>query len=214
MKKNSLMVGMAAMVAATQLFTACSSDGLEVQNAPQAEQSNIISLTSALQNGSRKASRRATSDPQTTQLNTAVKVGAFGVAGDATITNGNNNQYSVEVNGDLSATAEMTWPATGDVNIYAYAPYQEGWAYDTANSFSVATDQSTEAGYLASDLVYGTPTSNPVSQTEDAIALGFTHKLAKLNITIQKAEGAALDLTGGSVTINNTGDTNSTITIR
>ena len=193
MKK--MFFAMAALVASMTAVTSCSSD--EVNNGVSGQKGNTISLTSTFQT-------RATSDPQTTQLSTNVTVGAFGVANDATITNGDNNQYAVETTGTLTATNDMTWPLEGSVNIYAYAPYQAGWAYNDDNDFAVATDQTTEAGYLASDLVYGVPVSNPVAQTEDAIALGFTHKLAKINITIQKAEGSTIDLTAASVTIINT----------
>lgn len=188
------------VLAASQMLTACSSEDANISSANMASQGNAISLTSAL----RSSSRRVAADPQTTQLNTAVKVGAFGVSGNATITNGNNNQYSVETNGNLTTTTEMTWPTEGNVNIYAYAPYQSGWTYNAANAFAVATNQTDAAGYLASDLVYGTPASNPVAQTSETVALGFTHKLAKLNITIQQAEDSQLDLSTASVTIMNT----------
>lgn len=200
MKKNQLFTGIVMVLAASQMLTACSSEDANISSANMASQGNAISLTSAL----RSSSRRVAADPQTTQLNTAVKVGAFGVSGNATITNGNNNQYSVETNGDLTTTAEMTWPTEGSVSIYAYAPYQSGWTYNAANAFAVATNQTDAAGYLASDLVYGTPASNPVAQTSETVALGFTHKLAKLNITIQQAEDSQLDLSTASVTIMNT----------
>ncbi len=200
MKKNQLFTGIVMVLAASQMLTACSSEDANISSANMASQGNAISLTSAL----RSSSRRVAADPQTTQLNTAVKVGAFGVSGNATITNGNNNQYSVETNGNLTTTTEMTWPTEGNVNIYAYAPYQSGWTYNAANAFAVATNQTDAAGYLASDLVYGTPASNPVAQTSETITLGFTHKLAKLNITIQQAEDSQLDLSTASVTIMNT----------
>ncbi len=200
MKKNQLFTGIVMVLAASHMLTACSSEDANISSANMASQDNAISLTSALWS----SSRRVAADPQTTQLNTAVKVGAFGVSGNATITNGNNNQYSVETNGNLTTTTEMTWPTEGNVNIYAYAPYQSGWTYNAANAFAVATNQTDAAGYLASDLVYGTPASNPVAQTSETVALGFTHKLAKLNITTHQAENSQLDLSTASVTIMNT----------
>lgn len=193
MKK--MFFAVAAFVASMTAVTSCSSD--EMKSETLGQKGNTISLTSTIQT-------RATSDPQTTQISTNVTVGAFGVANDATITNGDNNQYAVETTGTLTATNDMTWPTEGSVNIYAYAPYQAGWTYNGDNAFAVATDQTTEAGYLASDLVYGTPASNPVAQTEDAVALSFRHQLAKINITVQKVEGSTLDLTDASVSIINT----------
>lgn len=201
MKKNLLFLGMTTMIAASQMLTACSSDELETPSLTQQSQDAAISLTSALQ---ASGSRRAASDPQTAQLNTATKVGVFGIANNATITNGNNNQYSVEANGDLTSAVDMIWPSDGSASIYAYAPYAEDWTYDASNAFSVATNQTSEAGYLASDLVYGTPATNPVAQTIEAVPLSFTHKLAKLNITIDQDADSELDLTEGSVTITNT----------
>ncbi len=197
MKKNLIFVGMATIVAASQLLTACSTDDVNGLGAQLGSKS--INLTSTL------ITAKSTSDPQATQLSTAVKVGAFGIASNATITNGNNNQYTVEANGTLIAdVADMTWPSAGSASIYAYAPYQSGWAYDAENTFTIAADQTGEEGYLASDLVYGTPASNPVSQTETAVPLSFSHKLAKLNITIQQNASSTIDLSNASVTITNT----------
>ncbi len=197
MKKNHLSVVLAMMIATTPVFVACSTDDAASLSQTTTTVGNTISLTSLL-------TTRSTSDPQSTQLNTAVQVGAFGVLNDATITNGNNNTYTVAANGELSTTTDMVWPAAGSANIYAYAPYQDGWIYNADNAFSVATDQTAETGYLASDLVYGIPASNPVAQTESAIALSFTHKLAKINITLNKAAGSTIDLTEATVTLMNT----------
>lgn len=187
---------LAAIVASMGLFASCSSD--EAESMTSAPKGNTISLTSSFQG------TRAISELQSTQLSTSISVGVFGIAGNATLANGNNQQYSVAVNGDLNTTDNMVWPSIGEVSIYAYAPYQEAWSYNADNAFAVSVDQSTDTGYLQSDLVYGTPADNPVAQTEDPIALAFVHKLAKLNITVQKASGATIDLTDASVTVMNT----------
>ena len=191
MKTNKIILSTAALMA---LFTACSQDETAVQSA--VPQNGDINLTSQV------VPTRAASELQTTALNTSVKVGAFGVTGTSTISNGNNNQYTVESDATLSATANMKWPdATSTVNIYAYAPYQEGWAYNTANSFSVKTDQSADADYLASDLLYAKASS---IQTTEAIPLAFTHKLSRINVTVKKSTGATATLNGASVYITNT----------
>lgn len=191
MKTNKIILGTVTLMAA---FTACSQDEAVVQTA--APQSTDINLTSQV------VPTRATSELQTTALSTSVKVGAFGVTGSSTISNGNNNQYTVESNGTLSATTNMKWPdATSTVNIYAYAPYQEGWAYNTANNFSVKTDQSADADYLASDLLYAKASS---AQTTEAIALGFTHKLSRINVTVKKSSESTTTLNGAAVYITNT----------
>lgn len=182
------------VLAAAAALLACNKNEADTQLPAKGQ---VIRLTS-------QVTTKATTDPQTTQLNTAVKVGVFGISDNTAITNGDNNTYTVDANANLSATAEMVWPLEGSVSIYAYAPFQQGWSYNQANSFSVTTDQTTEAGYLSSDLLYGTPASNPVAPTEEPVALNFTHKMAKLNITIQKAQESTLDLSAATVTLTNT----------
>ena len=195
MKQNRLFLGMAGVIATMAMFTACSQD--EAESIVPISKNNVISLTSSMQ------TMRAASELQTDELSTSVKVGAFGVSGSATVTNGDNNEYTVGSTGTLSATNDMTWPsdASAKVSIYAYAPYQSGWSYNSANVFSVKTDQSSNDNYLASDLLYAKATDQ--SQTTNAIALNFTHQLSRINVTIKKGDGASA-LSGAKVYITNT----------
>ena len=196
MNTNKLILGMAILLASAA-FTACSSDEADFQQS--APRSNVINLTSSM------AQTRAASELQTTAVSTSVKVGAFGISGTTAITNGNNNEYTVESNGSLSANEAMAWPseANAKVSIYAYAPYQSGWSsYNSANAFSVATDQSSNAGYLASDLLYAKAENK--TQTTDAIALGFTHKLSRINVTVSKSSEATVNLSNAVIYISNT----------
>ena len=195
MKQNRLFLGMAGVIATMAMFTACSQD--EAESIVPISKNNVISLTSSMQ------TVRAASELQTDELSTSVKVGAFGVSGSATVTNGDNNEYTVGSTGTLSATNDMTWPsdASAKVSIYAYAPYQSGWSYNSANVFSVKTDQSSNDNYLASDLLYAKATDQ--SQTTNAIALNFTHQLSRINVTIKKGDGASA-LSGAKVYITNT----------
>lgn len=197
MNTKRFFLGMAGMIATIAMFTACSQN--EAEDIAPINKSNVISLTSSME------TMRAASELQTNALSTSVKVGAFGVSGSATITNGNNNEYTVGTNGTLTATNEMAWPsdASAKVNIYAYAPYQSNWTYNSANAFSVQTDQSSDANYLASDLLYAKATDK--TQTTEAIALNFTHKLSRINVTIKKGEDAStITLNGAKVYITNT----------
>lgn len=197
MNTKIFFLGMAGMIATMAMFTACSQN--EAEDIAPIGKSNVISLTSSME------TMRAASELQTNALSTDVKVGAFGVSGSATITNGNNNEYTVESTGSLTATNEMAWPSntSAKVNIYAYAPYQSNWAYNSANAFAVNTDQSSNANYLASDLLYAKATDQ--SQTTEAIALNFTHKLSRINVTIKKGEDAStITLNGAKVYITNT----------
>lgn len=109
--------------------------------------------------------------------------------------------------GGLTPTGTTPYfPNTGNkVNIYAYYPSTFGttsassaytWSGETpATTFTIATDQSTAAGYKASDLMYGVPASNPVGRTNSAIPLTFTHKLAKVIVRI-KGDGNGLATSG------------------
>lgn len=192
---NKLMLGIAALTG-TMMMTSCSSD--ETSDNGNAQKDGSIYLTS------RVAQTRSLAELQTNALNTATKVGAFGISGTAAVTNGTNNQYSVTSTGELEAVVnDMKWPG-GDakVDIYAYAPYQSSWAVNSANSFSVSTDQSSNAGYLDSDLLHASIAN--VSQTSSAVVLNFSHKLARINVTLTKGESCTFDLSKSTVSIGGT----------
>lgn len=193
MRTNKFFMGMTALVAA-MVFTACSQD--EVESSAAASKTNVISLSSKV------AMTRAASDVQTTALSTSNQVGVFVINGNTTIANGDNNQHSVGANGDLSTSNVMNYPTeeNATVNIYAYAPYASGMALNSDNSFSVSTDQSAEAGYLASDLLYASATD--VVSSNNTVNLTFAHKLSQLQIAINNE--ANIDLSNATVTIAGT----------
>lgn len=195
MNTNRYLIGV-AVLAGTIMMAACSSD--EINQSGNAQESGSIYLTS------RVAQTRSLTELQTNALNTATKVGAFGISGSAAVTNGTNNQYNVTSTGELEAVAnDMKWPKSdATVNIYAYAPYQSSWAANSANSFSVSTDQSTDAGYLDSDLLFASKTN--LSKTSSAVALSFSHKLARINVTLTKGASCAFDLSKSTVSIGGT----------
>lgn len=208
MKTNGFFIGMAALLGAVALWGCSADEAGELQEARES-MPTTVSLTTRL------TGTRVANDPQTSAINSDVQVGVFGVSGSATITNGDNGCYTVESTGSLtpkSKKAVMGWPADGSkVSIYAYAPYNSAWTHNADNSFTISSDQSTSEGYLASDLLYGAPASNPVEPTAKAVALTFSHKLAKVNIAVAIKENSAIsfDLTKARVTINNTKPTTS-----
>ncbi len=198
MKKLNFLFGLATMFATAFTFSSCSSEELSGENKVSGRQ---VNFTSAM-----KGSTRATSDPQSTTVPTGQKVGVFGISDEAstTMTNYNNIQYTVPESGNLTTTNAMTWPTAdgAKVSFYAYAPYNSDWtSHTTAQTFTVASDQSAEAGYLASDLLFATPLTDK-TVTTDALALAFVHKMAKLNITLNNT--GTSDITISSVKINNT----------
>lgn len=197
MKKKKLHIGLAA-VTGLMALTACSAD--DAGNSILQENSDDISLVSSM-----GGMTRSVTELQTNAVSTDVTVGAFGVAGTTVVTNGTNNQYNVTSTGELEAVAnDMKWPSdpTAKVDIFAYAPYQSSWAANSANSFSVSTDQSTDAGYLASDLLYASSTN--LSKTSSAVVLNFSHKLARINVTLTKGESCTFDLSKSTVSIGGT----------
>ena len=164
----------------------------EKMESPSAK-GHVISLTSQVQT-------RATADPQTTALNTANAVGVFVTSSSETLYD--NISHSVESTGDLTASSTMNYPSEDNatVNIYAYAPYVEGTALSSDNAFTLSADQSTDAGYLASDLVYASVADQAAS--ENTVALSFAHKLSQLQVTVNNQ--AALDLSTAAVYITGT----------
>ena len=181
MTRNSISISLPALMACVMLLSGCAAEEMDVQNT---KRSTEIRMTASMQQTTRSAS-----DLQDTQVSTAVTVGVSGVSGGNTIANGDNAAYSVEDNGQLSTGSTMTWPESGSVTIYAYAPHQESWSYSLATkTFTVAADQSSDAGYLASDLIYAQAT--PTGQ--NTVNLAFAHKLSRIVLTLQTDESTSL----------------------
>ena len=202
MKQNKFFIGLAAIAAAVFTFASCTSDEAESQATQQS--GNVINFTYG------PATTRTATDPQSsTSVSTGLNVGIFGVSSEAqtTMKNYTNTKYQTASGNALSYAGtegnEMTWPTAGSAtaSIYAYAPYQEGWTVDAANTFTVGADQSDDTKYLASDLLYASATDQANGST---VALTFGHKLAKVNITITKATGSNVNLANATVSITGT----------
>ena len=122
-----------------------------------------------------------------------------GVTITGATTSHNNVAWSVGENGALTNTGDKVYYGAGDATITAYHPYNSAWT-GTSHSFSVNTDQSIEANYRNSDLLWATTTS---SKIENAVPLEFTHKLAKINVTLVP-DKPGTDLSGATISICNT----------
>lgn len=194
MKKINYFLSLAMIAALSATFTACSSDE---EASEQQQANNRLTLTSSVQ-----LTRSTNTELQNVQIASGNHAGAFVVDGSTTAVN--NNDLTADGSGNFTGNA-MTWPSSGSASIYAYAPYNSSWGVNTANSFSVSADQSSDANYLASDLLYGVPTAtNPVSQTSDGnVAMSFSHKLAKIVVTVNNTN-QDVTLGGSSVNILNT----------
>ena len=173
---NRSLIALAAVMG-TMALAACSAD--ETDTGRLMAEDGDIALTSSV------AQTRAESELQANAVSTSVSVGVFGVSAGTLVTNGNNNQYSVEASGALTPKSKgMKWPSgkVGTVDIFAYAPYQEGWTYNASNTFRVSDDQSTDAGYLASDLLYASATGQ--TYTSSPVSLKFQHQLTRISVNV------------------------------
>ena len=189
MKKNLIFAAIAALA-----LTACSNDDEMKVNGE-----NAIRLTSSLN----VAETRAATDIQTSAFDAGENVDVY-----ITEHNGGNNpttypqpiEYTTGAGGALTVGTQYYYPTSGNgVNIYALYPATA----ETGKLFTIAENQSTDANYKASDLMYGKPaTNNPVSPSANAVDIQFSHLLSKVTINLIAGEnvtsldGAKVELLG------------------
>lgn len=117
-----------------------------------------------------------------------------------------NLKYNADGSGGLTlATTSPAqeipyYPANGNgVKMTAYHPYDDRAAITgSAYEFAVSTDQSSNANYYASDLLYSA--SSEYARQKTAHSLAFKHKLSKVECTLTPGSGSP-DLTGATVSI-------------
>ena len=184
MKKSKLL--WLAFVALA-CITSCSNDSDEFLR-----QVNEIRLTSEI-----ALSRVASLDYQSTRI---VEGQQVGVTITGARSDHKNTAWLVGEGGELSNTGAPVYWAKGDVAITAYHPYNQAWS-GTSHEFLVSTDQSGEENYRNSDLLWAVVSS---SVTERAVPLIFSHKLAKVNVTLRSTDiddlsGAVISICGTSI---------------
>lgn len=181
MKKNKLFGLTLVATILGALFSSCS--GEEKITLPGSE----IQLTSEI-----TPSRVTSLNYQSTQIVEGQEVGV-------TITGANsahkNVAWKAEANGTLSNMSETLYWGKNDITITAYHPYNSAWT-DSIQTFSVNSDQSVDANYLNSDLLW---TKKSASKTENPVPLTFSHKLAKINVTLTSTD--IEDLSGSTISI-------------
>lgn len=200
MKKNMIFAAIAALA-----LTACSNDDdIKVGG------DNAILLTSSLN----VAETRAATDIQTSAFDAGETVDVY-----ITENNGGNNpttypqpiEYTTGAGGALTVGTQYYYPTSGNgVNIYALYPATA----ETGKLFTIAEDQSIDANYKASDLMYGKPASNPVSPSANAVDIKFSHLLSKVTINliaganVTSLDGAEVKLLGVKPSTTLTADIN------
>lgn len=93
------------------------------------------------------------------------------------------------------------YPQDGSkVDILAYYPYKE----TSKNDMLIVVDVCDQTNLPAIDLMTAEMVEGK-SQEEPEVGLGFTHRLTKVNVALEKGEGAGdVDLTNATVTISGT----------
>lgn len=188
MTRNYLLLAAAALA-----FAACGNDETDNWNGE-------IRLRSGLDV---QQTTRAATNIQATQFDSGENIDVYITEATTTehptitTTYGRPLVYTVGDGGALSTTKQPFYPSSGNgVNIFAV--YPKGTSIAANNTFTIKDDQSTDANYKASDLMYGAPTNNAtVSRTKDAVSLTFTHLLSK--VTVELVSGAGNPSLDGAV---------------
>lgn len=177
-------------------FAACTK---EMETTEQGTPINFFSTVSQ--------TKSANVNLQKVQLAQDVQVGVFVKGEDGYVSGGDNACLTADGNGGFSGTS-LYCPSDGSaVSVYAYAPFQAAFSGkdDQAVAFSVAADQSTDAGYLKSDLLCGAPSgTNSFTKDNPVVLLSFAHKLAKMTVKFTLSDDTDVDLKGATVNIVNT----------
>ena len=185
------------MIAASTSFTSCSNE--DELGARPSDGRTPITLTSNI------ATRTVNTELQETEIANGVQVGVFVAPTQAGELIADNAQITSDGNGGLAGPIGNYPTEEGaTVGIYAYAPYNSAWTgkLNEAQTFAVQTNQTADADYLASDLLYGTPQNNAVAASENAVQVQFKHKLTKINLAFN-TEGTEIDLKGATVSLAN-----------
>ena len=196
MQHKKIFFSLAAALALTAGFSSCSNDD-DLAGKPLDGRTPIRLVSNV-------STRAVSQDIQNVQIAQGVKVGVFAQSNATAIENGDNNILTADGKGNFTGET-MYYPEEGDVNIYAYAPYNSSWTgqLNTPQTFTVPADQSSDEGYCAADLMTAVPsTGNPVASTDEAVQLNFKHKLSKLNLDFSLGQ-SGVDLKGATVSVTN-----------
>lgn len=145
------------------------------------------------------STRCLNSSLQGTQIAKGAKIGVL--AYDNNISVVNNHPLEADGKGILTGDAISISYSTSSATITAYAPYNNKWTLESSSyNFNISTDQSTEEGYLESDLLWGQVQNVNLSE-ETKANITFCHKLSKLLVTLSKDDASTLSLKDAEVSI-------------
>ena len=165
------------LAASALMIAACSSEESGNQSVQNPE---VISLSATVNGGMRASGENLQNAQFASGKKIFVEAYKTGVSTAAYATGEYETQ---DANGTLKGT--LTYPATGgNIDICAYYPAS---VKSSTKSFTVQTDQSSDAGYQNSDLMYATKATDLAKgSTHD---LTFNHALSKIIVEIQPGAG-------------------------
>lgn len=183
------------MMASALVFTACEKEGDKVWNGEICLSSSVnnLSVTKAFGLDEKLREGQTVSfwvDDAKDPLGTVSKENLY-----------LNHILTTGPGSSLSGSTPMFYPETGNkVDIYAIYPSITGAdaAFPTTVSHSVKADQTSEADYAASDLLYAA--KKGVEPTSAVIPVSFNHILSKLEVILKAGSGAP-SLTNAVVTL-------------
>ena len=198
------------LLTAAMLLSGCSAEILDGHSGQVP-----IYLTASVQEGGAQGVTRAGTDVQSTQLPNGEEFYGYFPSG-ATVSSAT---FTADGSGGTTANPQPYFTFSGtETTVHAYHGKSGGTDQVTneTTSFSVATDQSDDEAYKASDLMYATATvtKSDLSATGE---LQFSHKMAKIVVNVTSVTGEAITkitdvrIIGGSRTINVTNTTTCTL---
>ncbi|MBQ3300634.1 MAG: fimbrillin family protein [Eggerthellaceae bacterium] len=171
MKTKKLLFAAAALT----VLTACSSDESPIENTE-----NRVPVTLAY----------TTIDAVETRAAQNLNEGTFATGEAVTVRISNTGAdawtdytFTTAAEGTMTAPNPAPYYPAGsqNIDIAAYYPVTAG------STFTVADDQTADASYKASDLMFASVTNQ--AKQADAVNLAFTHKMAKLAVNITAGQG-------------------------
>ena len=170
--------------AALTVLTACSSDDSPIENAEQRMPVTLAYTT--IDAAETRAAQNLNQGTLASGESVKVRISNTGTGSWTDYT------FTTAAEGAMTAPTPAPYYPAGsqNIDIVAYYPTTAG------TSFSVASDQTADANYKASDLMFASVTNQ--AKQAAAVELAFTHKMAKLNVNITPGEGVT-SITGVSI---------------
>ncbi len=166
--------------AAALAFAACSNEESDVT----VNNSNEIKLVANMGGNVTRASNaiQSTAFLENEQINVECTPSATSTTTSVVYT---ASAPSGNVNTLTASSGALTWPASGTVALKAFYP---STITSETNTFTVQADQSEDANYKASDLMYATPIASQ-AKTSDAVGLTFKHAFSKIVVNLTAGTG-------------------------